>query len=447
MAKTRAAIATPPTTGQKFDSLALALAGCFEHNMEDIPEALQRRIEQEFFPNLWDHLSAEQRRRAAQELDYQNDPATEQERRYWWDFFVRMGELEKQIAHWEEVETPTASDMVLQETRLKELRQELHRMELQKRQGRGDFYPEPTYRETRSNAPPPNDFIAYPKAMKILRKKWQATPEELAVWIFLGPESDGIAAYLNANELSPPPIFSYAYSVGSEDYLSPLMMCWFRRDDIDHFTPAERYITGKQLLGRWGKLQDIQAEAFIIAKIAESRLVDLHPIAGGTRVTFAEQENFPPLEAGLFAMSHIEQIETEDLDLAVAQPNSHPQAAANTGGRPQSPLMEAIERLYLYFRVTGNLTVIQPNSVRAFLKELKSHANDDVQGGEPEILKLRTYLAERIKEVKIPRGGSKCSVLTHDRHEEKKIVIGSSYDQDRISTILSDLRKKYPLPH
>ncbi len=446
MAKTRTPRATSPTTDQKFDRLALALDGCFDLNLKDIPKALQRRIEQEFFPNLWDQLSAEQRRSAALQLDYQNDPATEQERKYWWDFFVRMKELEQQIAQWEWAETPTASDMALKETRLKELRQELHRLGLQQRQGRGDFYPEPAHLDARSNAPPPAGFIAYPKAMKILREKWQATPEELAVWIFLGPESDGIAAYLNANELSPPPPFSYAYSPVSEDYLSPLMMCWFREDDLDRFSPAERYITGKQLLERWGKIPDIQAEAFIIAKIAESRLVDLHPIAGGTRVTFAEQENFPPLESGLFPLSHIEQIETEDLDLAVAQLDPHQQASPKTGGRPQGILAEVIELIYLHFRDTGNLAALQPNNVRVFLRELKSLANDGVQGGGPEIWKLRTYLAERIKEVKIPRGGGRCSVLTHDRRQGKNVVEGSRYDQDRISRILSELRKKYPLP-
>ena len=103
----------------------------------------------------------------------------------------------------------------------------------------------------------------------------------------------GIAAYLNANELTPPPEFYFAYYPGVEDYLSPLMSCWFLRDDIDRIEPADRYITGAELIERWGKHPGIRPEAFIRAKIAESRLLDFHPICGGTQGTFGD--NYPPL--------------------------------------------------------------------------------------------------------------------------------------------------------
>ena len=92
----------------------------------------------------------------------------------------------------------------------------------------------------------------------------------------------GIAAYCNANELNLPPSFSFAYHCLCEDYISPLMACWFLQDDINRFEPAERYITGAALIKRWKKLPGLRPEAFIRAKIAESRLQDIHPTFGGT---------------------------------------------------------------------------------------------------------------------------------------------------------------------
>jgi hypothetical protein len=56
----------------------------------------------------------------------------------------------------------------------------------------------------------------------------------------------------------------------------------------------------------------LQADAFILAKIRESRLQDIHPMFGGTRGTFQEHDDFPPLTSGLFMVSQVEQIEAED---------------------------------------------------------------------------------------------------------------------------------------
>lgn len=47
-------------------------------------------------------------------------------------------------------------------------------------------------------------------------------------------------------------------------------------------------------------------------RIAESRLLDIHPIYGGTRGTFSEQSDWPGLESGLFALAEVLHIEAED---------------------------------------------------------------------------------------------------------------------------------------
>jgi len=202
---------------------------------------------------------------------------------------------------------------------LTELQRELANMKKEKKQP----YKSPTNRQRNSNDKQASittnsagkpEYIAYPKAMKLLTERLNATPEELAAWLFYGsvPEQGGLTAYLNANELDPPPRFYYANYVGSFDYLAPLMSCWFLAEEIANFQPTERYITGKALIERWSKQPNIQPVAYILAKIAESRLMDCHPIYGGTEATFSGAGSFPPLETGLFQLSHIEEIEESD---------------------------------------------------------------------------------------------------------------------------------------
>ena len=142
------------------------------------------------------------------------------------------------------------------------------------------------------------------------RPRWA----EIRTWIWNGPKDGGIAAYMNANELDPPPRFFYATGSDNQDYVAPLMACWFKVDDIAQFEPVHRYITGAALIERWSKRPGLHTVAFIQAKIAESRLLDIHPIYGGTRGTFAEHADWPPLESGLFPLAYVVQIEAEDFD-------------------------------------------------------------------------------------------------------------------------------------
>ena len=167
---------------------------------------------------------------------------------------------------------------------------------------------------------PDGQYIAYPKAMAQLAERLKASPEELAVWIFMGPDLGGLPAYLNANELDPLPEFCFDPYLGDDpdclDYLSPLAACWFRQQDIQNFSPTRRFITGAALIERWRSHSDMQAEAFIRAKIGESRLLDIHPIACLTQGSEPGKQWYPPLSSGLFERSKIEAIEKEDSNLA-----------------------------------------------------------------------------------------------------------------------------------
>lgn len=299
----------------EFDSLTLAFEKWFDKPLSALPRDMQERIVRDFFPIPWDDLSPEQRCQVALQHDYQHDPATEQERQYWWDFFLQKDALKSQIAEWEKAATPTATDLAHKEAKLKELRNDLSRMDQQERQPQRPYTPGQTKFDPSSegaNAQTLIKYVAYPKALKVLADRWGATPEELAAWIFIGPEDGGLTAHTHANELDPPPQFFYAYYSRVENYIAPLMACWFKDEDIANFQPEERYITGKALIERWSKQAGIHPAAFIRAKIAESRLMDMHPTFGGTEATFSEMGSFPPLETGLFAMSHVRAIEEED---------------------------------------------------------------------------------------------------------------------------------------
>ena len=140
-AKAKAETAQPPAASQEFDSLTLALDGWFDKNLDDLPQELRQRAEREFSPIPWNGLSADQRHHHALQLDRKHDPATEQVHEYWWNFFARLQELKAQLQQWQSVATPTAGDMALQESRIKEFQQEIDRMELQERQGRVDYDP------------------------------------------------------------------------------------------------------------------------------------------------------------------------------------------------------------------------------------------------------------------------------------------------------------------
>jgi hypothetical protein len=121
--------------------------------------------------------------------------------------------------------------------------------------------------------------------MQILEDKCQATIEELAAWIFIGPELGGIAAYIGAYNQPEP--FSFSYASSCRNYLPLLNKCCFRLGDIENFKPIERYITGKVLFKRWGHVPG-GPSSFIRARIEESRLLPLHPTFGSTREVFEE---------------------------------------------------------------------------------------------------------------------------------------------------------------
>jgi len=181
---------------------------------------------------------------------------------------------------------------------------------------------------------PDAPYLPYPRALKLLSSRLDATADELAAWVFLGG-SGGLAAYLHANELSPPPRFSYAalpFNHPEDDYLGPLMGTWYSAAELERFEPAHRFITGRALLQRWADQPGLSVRAFILAKLRESRLNELHPVAGITQ-NGSDGDGVPDLAKTLFFLSDVELIEQEDLgveptseqaSVEIARPDAEP---------------------------------------------------------------------------------------------------------------------------
>lgn len=294
-----------------FDSLTWAFEDWFDTPMQELPAPLRERAKREFVSMSWEGLLPDQRRNLALQLDYQHDPATKKDQEFWLAFFWRQTVLQEQLDKWAEIAVPTASDLAKKETRLIELQQELTRMNQLSKKKQSDYYPAKP--ATQGAAKVDVRYIAYPKAICRLIDRLGATPEELALWVWLGPDTGGLAAYVNANELDPPPRFVFSTG-GDPDYVAALMPCWFEEMELSDFEPTDRYITGEALIDRWSDQLALKPEPFIKAKICESRLEDLHPVYGGTTGSFDEEIEWPPLSTGLFALSKVEAIEAEDFD-------------------------------------------------------------------------------------------------------------------------------------
>jgi hypothetical protein len=163
-------------------------------------------------------------------------------------------------------------------------------------------------------------YLSYPMVMALLSSKLKATPEELAAWVYLGPEEGGLAAYRHVNELRNTARFAYAEcpDIRFHDFIIPLVSCWFVKDEVDTFSPKIRFITGESLISRWTPHVK-EARAFIAGKIRESRLSGFHPIFGLTEISFDTQIGFAPLEACLFPLPEIKEIEVLDFALSELQ--------------------------------------------------------------------------------------------------------------------------------
>jgi hypothetical protein len=127
--------------GADFESLTAALDGHFDKPFVKLPQKLRERVERDFFLSRpWDEYTGDQRRRAAAQWDYQNDPATETLRRGAWDCAIECGE-------WEATAIPTALDKVARDTGLRMERERFAALEERLSQARGQTRHDPMRRD------------------------------------------------------------------------------------------------------------------------------------------------------------------------------------------------------------------------------------------------------------------------------------------------------------
>ncbi len=154
------------------------------------------------------------------------------------------------------------------------------------------------------------NYIPYAQAYTFLEKRIYATPEEIAAWVYLGPNEGGLNAYVDINNSSTPKVFYFKNFAGKDTYLSQLMLCWFLREDIDSFQPEDRFITEEQLIKHWETKQGIQVADFIRAKIDENRLSELQPVVRPSQLS--HDLNSQHLKMSLFSWSEVEDINRSD---------------------------------------------------------------------------------------------------------------------------------------
>ncbi len=105
------------------------------------------------------------------------------------------------------------------------------------------------------------------------------------------------------------------------------MDCKFLAEDIEHFYPSERDISGRELIERWDKRLGVDPRRYIKSKIMESRLMAFHPMSGLTEVSNIRRGPLPPLETGLFAQSEIKRIEATEFGNDGVEENSVSQSS------------------------------------------------------------------------------------------------------------------------
>lgn len=209
-----------------FNSLTTALEGWFDKPLADLPDEQQQRIRDAFFPMPWDRLNENQRRSAADQIDYWNDPATEDKREQRWQLLCKLDVLEREMAEWKAVATPTSLDKATRDDRLKALRGEFEAIKAEywgtgdapARAEASDGIPRVRPRRstpatevaalvssilTRRDGRPPSGDTAFTYLLREeYRSAQQGEEKELVDWVISADAEKGIVRIIESGELT-----------------------------------------------------------------------------------------------------------------------------------------------------------------------------------------------------------------------------------------------------
>ncbi len=292
-----------------WDSLTDALEGWFKKSFHDLPNPLRRRVISDFRPFSWNDLPPDQRRSLARQFDYQRDPATEGHRKYWFDFYACSNDLRRQIAKWECVNAPTASELEKQESRLAELKHQLDwRVTLEKLLSKRNFPQYSSDSKSRPPSIPQSELVGLGIALDILNQRLETSAEEISAWVFLSELNGGLRCYREAGKANEYGRYYFETEMG-EDYTAELSVGLFDVEELQAFQPKERFITGKALIELLQQSGRENAKATIGTLVRSGKLTDLHPIKGATKASTIEGSDLPDLESGLFSLSEVDKIQ------------------------------------------------------------------------------------------------------------------------------------------
>lgn len=119
------------------------------------------------------------------------------------------------------------------------------------------------------------------------------------------------------------------------------------------------------------------------------------------------------------------------LENRAAKANNHCE-----GGRPLSPLREAVEYLYGKLHDSGDSECLRAGAIRVFMQKFRAMVGKD------------DYITERIERISL--SGGKWTIKTQEimaKEDSQRVVMQKSktYGQNEISKILNDLRRKKPI--
>lgn len=115
--------------GVQFVPLTLELAYWFDRNYADLPAASQELLQDKLiWGTSWDSINPDQRRSVAAQWDYQNDPATETERKYLFDLWCKVDELETEFARLKDIRPATYEGDAVKRRELSSIRSQIERL-------------------------------------------------------------------------------------------------------------------------------------------------------------------------------------------------------------------------------------------------------------------------------------------------------------------------------
>ena len=295
-------------TKSSYIPLYFELANYFDSETAELPSHLVTRVQEAFKLFDWDKCTVSQRKSRAKAYDEQNDPGWAVNQQFWLDITNSLHDIQRKRNEWSNVSATTASDKQIQIEKISALdKRESHLREIMTRLEHRDF---PRYQNQNVvlGAHEDDNWLSLVAAERLLKGRLGASFPEIAAWVELGPDNDGLKAFTESNELE---YFYFTPDMG-DDYLGALHTCRFRENDVLDFAPQERYLSGAELLDCLRTELGDNTRAYVVAQISNNALLDIHPSMGVTNAGIYVHSGFPSIEKGLFLVSQIKALSERD---------------------------------------------------------------------------------------------------------------------------------------